>query len=198
MLILSLFCMFATRKWQKTTDMAQHPLEKFRFCPLCGSDRFVENNNKSKRCEACGFVYYFNPSASTVAVIVNEKNELLVVRRAKEPAKGTLDLPGGFSDCYETSEQGVVREVMEETGLCVDNVKFLFSIPNIYPYGGLNIHTIDMFYLCHVNSTKNAIPADDAAEIMWIPWNEVKPETFGLTSIRKGVQQLLAKKNYNI
>ena len=53
--------------------MAQHPLEKFHFCPLCGSDRFVENNFKSKRCEACGFVYYFNPSSSTVAVIVNEK-----------------------------------------------------------------------------------------------------------------------------
>ena len=178
--------------------MAHHPLEKFRFCPLCGSDRFVENNNKSKRCQACGFVYYFNPSASTVAVIVNEKNELLVVRRAKEPAKGTLDLPGGFSDCYETSEQGVVREVMEETSLCVDSVSFLFSIPNIYPYGGLDIHTIDMFYLCHVNSTKNAKPADDAAEIMWIPWEEIKPETFGLTSIRKGVEQLLAKKIPNI
>ena len=178
--------------------MAQHPLKKFRFCPLCGSDRFVENNFKSKRCEACGFVYYFNHSDSIVAVIVNEKNELLVVRRAKEPAKGTLDLPGGFSDCYETSEQGVIREVKEETGLSVVSVKFLFSIPNIYPYGGLDIHTIDMFYLCPVKSTKNAIPADDAAEIMWIPWEEIKPETFGLTSIRKGVQQLLAKKIPNI
>ena len=175
--------------------MAQHPLKKFCFCPLCGSDRFVENNNKSKRCEACGFVYYFNPSASTVAVIVNEKDELLVVRRAKEPARGTYDLPGGFSDCFESSEEGVIREVKEETGLSVVGVKFLFSIPNIYPYGGLDIHTIDMFYLCKVNSTKNATPADDAAEIMWIPWEEVKPETFGLTSIRKGVQQLLEKKN---
>lgn len=198
LLILSLFYKFATLKLQKQTDMTHHPLEKFRFCPLCGSDKFVENNNKSKRCQACGFVYYFNPSASTVAVIVNEKDELLVVRRAKEPARGTLDLPGGFSDCYETSEEGVVREVREETGLCVEKVQFLFSIPNIYPYGGLNIHTIDMFYLCRVNSTENAIASDDAAEIVWIPWNEVRPETFGLTSIRKGVQQLLAKKIPNI
>ena len=41
------------------------------------------------------FVYYFNPSSATVALILNERDELLVCRRAKEPAKGTLDLPGG-------------------------------------------------------------------------------------------------------
>lgn len=171
--------------------MKQHPLEKFRYCPLCGSERFVVNNVKSKRCETCGFVYYFNPSSSTVAVIENKKGELLVVRRAKEPAKGTLDLPGGFCDCYETSEEGVKREVKEETGLVVDSVAFLFSIPNIYPYGGLDIHTIDLFYLCRVNSTENAIAADDAAEIMWIPWDEVKAEDFGLKSISRGVERLL-------
>ena len=38
---------------------------------------------------------------------LNEKKELLVCRRAKEPAKGTLDLPGGFIDMNETGEEGV-------------------------------------------------------------------------------------------
>lgn len=171
--------------------MAQHPLEKFHYCPICGSDRFVENNVKSKRCKACGFVYYFNPSSSTVAVIVNEKDELLVVRRAKEPAKGTLDLPGGFCDCYETSEEGVMREVKEETGLCVDSLQFLFSIPNIYPFGGLDIHTIDLFFLCHVKGTDGATAMDDAGEILWLKWKDVKPEDFGLKSISLGVNRLL-------
>ena len=84
-----------------------HPLEKFRFCPVCGSPDFQVHNEKSKVCRACGFTYYMNPSAATVAVIINDNDELLVVRRAKEPAKGTLDLPGGFSDFDETSEEGV-------------------------------------------------------------------------------------------
>ena len=171
--------------------MAQHPLEKFRFCPLCGSARFVVNNVKSKRCEDCGFVYYFNPSASTVAVIVNDRDELLVVRRAKEPACGTLDLPGGFCDCYETSEEGVAREVKEETGLEVEGTLFLFTIPNIYPFGGLDIHTIDQFFLCHAKETGGAVAADGAAEILWLPWAEVRPELFGLKSISRGVARLL-------
>lgn len=171
--------------------MAQHPLSKFRYCPVCGSSRFVENNFKSKRCEDCGFVYYFNPSSSTVAVIVNDENQLLAVRRAKEPALGTLDLPGGFCDCYETGEDGVRREVKEETGLDVESVEFLFSVPNVYPYGGLDIHTIDLFFLCRVKSTKGATAMDDAAEVLWLPWQEVRPEDFGLKSISLGVRRLL-------
>ena len=154
--------------------MEHHLLEHFRFCPACGSPRFEPHNQKSKQCPQCGFTYYFNPSAATVAVILNERDELLVVRRAKQPARGTLDLPGGFCDCYETAEQGVCREVLEETGLSVCQTRYLFSIPNIYPYGGMDIHTMD-----------------DAAQLMWLPLEQVRPEDFGLTSVRQGVERLL-------
>ena len=59
-----------------------HPLDLFKFCPKCGAPAFVENCEKSKRCTACGFVYYFNVSSATVAFILNERGELLVWRRA--------------------------------------------------------------------------------------------------------------------
>ena len=61
---------------------------------------------------------------------MNDKNELLVCRRGKEPAKGTLDLSGGFIGMYETGEEGLAREVLEETGLQVDNIPyFMFVLP---------------------------------------------------------------------
>ena len=63
-----------------------HPLELFKYCPECGSADFHVKDEKSKRCSACGFVYYFNSSAATVAFILNAKGELLVCRRAKEQA----------------------------------------------------------------------------------------------------------------
>ena len=110
----------------------KHPLAQFLYCPECGSPHFEVNNEKSKKCTDCGFVYYFNPSSATVALILNEKKELLVCRRAKEPAKGTLDLPGGFIDMNETGEEGVGREVWEETGLKVEKATYQFSLPNIY------------------------------------------------------------------
>ena len=172
-----------------------HVLDKFSYCPVCGSRHFTENDEKSKRCTSCGFVYYLNPSAATVALIENERGELLVVRRGKEPAKGTLDLPGGFSDMEETSEEGVAREVMEETGLRVQHVEFLFSLPNRYEYSGLTIPTMDMFFRCTVANTSCLHAMDDAAAAMWIKKEDINPNDFGLMSIRKGVARYLAANN---
>ena len=78
-----------------------HPLEKFNYCPVCGSSHFDISSERSKKCQNCGFEYFLNPSAANVAFILNEKGELLVERRKNEPAKGTLDLPGGFCDIGE-------------------------------------------------------------------------------------------------
>ena len=135
-----------------------HPLEKFEYCPKCGSHHFVANGATSKKCENCGFEYFMNPSASNVAIIKNAKGEILVERRKQEPAKGTLDLPGGFTQIGETSEEGLAREVMEETGLKVTDARYLFSLPNIYRYSGIDIHTLDMFYLCEVEDDSVVIP----------------------------------------
>jgi len=168
-----------------------HLLSLFSYCPKCGAKAFREDTEKSKRCEACGFVYFMNPSASTVAVIMDEENRLLVVRRSKEPAKGTLDLPGGFCDCYETGEEGVRREILEETGLEVTETSYLFSLPNMYHFGGLDIPTLDLFFLCKVKETRGATAMDDAAEILWLPLQEVRAEDFGLKSISLGVSRLL-------
>ena len=141
-----------------------HPLVLFRYCPRCGSSRFEEHNEKAKKCRDCGFVYYFNSCSATVALILNSRNELLVTRRAKEPAKGTFDLPGGFIDMYETGEEGVAREVKEETGFTVRQSTYLFSLPNIYPFSGFEVHTLDMFFLCRVEDTSAPEAHDDVPD----------------------------------
>ena len=89
-----------------------HPLEKFNFCPACGSKHFEVNDNKSKKCRNCGFEYYLNPSAANVALILNKKNELLVLTRKENPGKGMLDLPGGFANIGETAEEGVILSLI--------------------------------------------------------------------------------------
>ena len=145
----------------------EHPLSQFKYCPKCGSIHFEINNEKSKRCA--------------------DWNELLVCRRAKDPAKGTLDLPGGFIDMAETGEEGVRREVKEETGMEVNKAEYLFSLPNIYVYSGFPVHTLDLFFRCTVADTLHYKAMDDAADLFFIPLKEIRTEDFGLGSIRKGL-----------
>ena len=171
--------------------MSEHPLSLFKFCPKCGSSNFVERNGKAKQCNDCGFVYYFNPSSASVALIVNQHDELLVTRRAKDPQKGSLDLPGGFVDCFETGEEGVAREVMEETGLKVVKTEFLFSLPNLYLYSGFTVHTLDMFYRCSVADTSHVNAEDDVTAAFFVPIKDLHPEEFGLASIRCGLKKFI-------
>ena len=175
--------------------MTEHPLEVFRFCPKCGSQDFKIHNALSRHCANCGFTFYQNPRASTAAFILNDKGELLVARRGKEPAKGTLDLPGGFVDNDENAEQGMVREIKEETGLDIDpdTVEYQFSIPNVYHYSGMDIHTLDLYFLCHITGEAEVKADDDAAELQWVPLREVYVERFGLRSIRQAVHRFLSQ-----
>ena len=167
-----------------------HPLSLFRYCPKCGSEEFNINNKESKKCNSCGFVYYFNSAAAIVAVIENSKNEVLVARRAKDPAKGTLDLPGGFAAMHETIEETVRREVLEETRLVISSLKYIFSIPNIYVYSDFEVHTMDLFFDCKVDDFSNINAQDDVLELLFIPKNKLNPDDFGLTSIKKGIEKL--------
>lgn len=164
--------------------------EKFTHCPTCGSTLFEPFDFKSKRCHKCGFTYYLNASAAVVAFIFNEEGELLVCRRGKEPAKGTLDLPGGFVDYNESAEEAIAREIKEETGMQVLTSRYLFSLPNQYLYSDLQIPTLDMFFSCTVASTANLLANDDVAECFFVPLNDIDPKKFGLHSIRQAMEKI--------
>lgn len=166
-----------------------HFSQLFKYCPVCGSSQFEDNNVKSKRCAACQFVMYINPSAAVAAFIINEKGEVLVAVRGNEPAKGMWDMPGGFIDDEETAEIAIRREIKEELGLNLDEGRFLFSVPNLYTFSGWTLPTLDIFFLFEVNNVVPQ-PADDVADCYFVPLAELEEEKFGFISMKKAVRKL--------
>lgn len=139
------------------------PSDVFKFCPRCASSEFLAKDFKSFKCSQCGFHLFVNSAAAVVALIFNNKGEVLLTVRGVEPNKGSLDLPGGFVDPGESAETALRREIMEELNLEVTDLKFLVSFPNEYLFSGLTVNTTDMTFICKVKDLSKIKVDDDVA-----------------------------------
>ena len=166
-------------------------LDDWTHCPKCGGF-FAPDTPRSRRCRNCGFVYYLNASAATAAFVLDENDRLLVCRRAKEPARGTLDLPGGFVDPGESIEQGLTREIKEETGCDIATLRFLFGGSNDYCFSNFTVPTADCFFLVTLAPDSTPKGSDDASDMQWIPLSDINPDDFGLHSIAQAVRRFLS------
>jgi mutator protein MutT len=126
---------------------------KFSFCPQCGSKKIETHQGGYKWvCPDCGFDLYCNVASAVGVVIVNPEGKVLFERRAKDPQKGKLALPGGFGTMDETAEESVARECREETGVVPRHIEYLCSCPNDYPYKGIHYKTCDLFFTAELDA----------------------------------------------
>ena len=170
-----------------------HPLKAFEFCPRCGSKHFEINGERSRHCSDCNLTYYANASASTAAIITNSKDEVLLTTRAFNPAKGMLDLPGGFVDMNETAEEAIIREIKEELNINIQNPQYLFSLPNEYEFSGITVHTLDLFFKVEIDDNTIISTADDVASAQLFDLKHVNIESIGLKSIKTAIEKFRTK-----
>ena len=118
----------------------------FNFCPNCGGKNIQNLNMRKWKCDDCGYTLYNNVAAAVGLVIQNAQGKILFEKRAKDPRKGFLALPGGFIDPDETAEEACFRECREEIGVEPLSVKYIASFPNTYDYKNLRYKTCDIFF----------------------------------------------------
>jgi mutator protein MutT len=145
----------------------------YRFCPICGTAyEQSEITIWQHSCTNCGYVLYENQNTTASAVIVR-KNQVLLVKRGKDPQKGLWDFPGGFVEVQEHPSEAVVREVREELGIeC--QVKRLYGVyaPTAYLYQGKQQYNCDIYYLVEV-SNDDFHPGDDVDSCRWFSWDDL-------------------------
>lgn len=98
------------------------------------------------------------PPTVSVAAIIERDKKLLFVKLSYLDGYG---LPGGLIKSGETLEEGLKREVYEETGLSVENANFYKS----YPSQSLGLNTLSLVYIVKASGK---IKSSDEGEVYWI------------------------------
>ena len=113
-----------------------------------------------------------------VGAIVVDRGRVLLVQRGREPSKGEWSLPGGMLELGEPLQEGVKREVEEETGFQVEALELIELIDRIVRESGpegerVRYHYVIADYLCQIVGG-SLCAASDAAGVRWIEraeWN---------------------------
>jgi len=119
-----------------------------------------------------------------VGAVVLDGNRVLLARRGHEPMKGEWSIPGGAVELGETLEEGVRREVGEETGLEVSVVavvevldKIVFEGEGKSAAGRVRYHYVLIDFLC-VPSGGSLHSGTDATEVRWVAHEELNSHSF--------------------
>ncbi len=145
------------------------------YCSNCGKRNSIGAVEGRQRhyCPNCQTIHYENPRpAATVLVIQNK--QLLLVKRALEPQAGWWSLPGGFMEIGENADAAAKRELREETGLEVAQLKFVdFCSITDGPTGYVLV-----FAFTTTAYSGKLVAGDDAADAAFFPLADLPPLAF--------------------
>ena len=169
------------------------PAALFRFCPRCAAPRATAEPMQPFQCAGCGLHYYFNPCLAVAAILLGPDDRALFIRRAQEPAKGRLAVPGGFVDVGETAEVAMRREIKEEVNLEVGPLEFLCTAINEYRYRDVTYPVLDIGFLCRAVSTAPIAALDGVESYCWLRPDEVDLSEIAFPSIRDTLRVYLQR-----
>jgi len=158
--------------------------ELFHFCARCGSPRNPGSQLNPFQCGRCGFTYYFNVSSAVAVFIEDDAGRVLFIRRGREPSRGKLALAGGFTDPGETGEEATRREIHEELGAALTDLRYLGTWPNRYLANGFFVNVLDIFYCARLVSPTLILDAHEVSGAEWLIPQHVDPAEVAFPSMR--------------
>jgi len=147
---------------------------KYRYCYHCGKptiQKEIEGRQRSY-CKRCRIVLYENPIPSVAVVLTDRAHRILLVRRSVEPGFGKWCLPGGFMEMGETPQQAAIREIREELGIDINDLKLLDIGTHLNGYYG---DVLIIGFAAEIDAGLNLNPGDDVSDAKFYLLDE-RPE----------------------
>jgi ADP-ribose pyrophosphatase YjhB (NUDIX family) len=124
-----------------------------------------------------------------VAAVVVFGDQILLIRRGREPMLGAWSLPGGALELGETTAEGVAREIFEETGARAQPIEIVATLDRIVrdEAGKVQFHYVLVEWLCVADGSCDLVCGDDAAEARWVTRDAIFSEEYDLGTTTLGV-----------
>ncbi len=103
----------------------------YRYCSRCGGPLTPREDVRAKECRNCGFVHF--PRLSPAVIVLVERGDQILLARAQRFTENMYSVIAGFVEPGETLEETVQREVKEETGIDVKDIRYFGSQPWPFP-----------------------------------------------------------------
>lgn len=161
----------------------------FQYCPRCANK--IELNHYFFVCDKCGLHQYLAPTPCNAAILINKKQEVMLVKRKNPPKKDYWDLPGGFIEFSETAEESLVRELQEELDFDIDSFSYFRSYTDIYNFKGVRVKTLGFIYVGTIDD-ESFSPKDDITEVRFFPLNAIPFPKIAFSSVKKAIKDFRA------
>ncbi|KAI3297400.1 hypothetical protein DTO002I6_3152 [Penicillium roqueforti] len=125
-----------------------------------------------------------DPKVGVGVFVLNAAGKFLIGKRKGSLGAGTWGLPGGHLDFGESFETCAIRETLEETGLKIQDVRFLTATNSILKAENKHYITIFMGAVCEDGAEPQVIEPDRCEGWEWISWDELR--AYGEEQIKAG------------
>jgi NAD+ diphosphatase len=130
-----------------------------RFCGRCGNATVLHARERACWCQTCEIPWY--PRVAPCVIVVIRRGERMLLARSSRTRRPMYSLIAGFVEPGESLEQAVAREVKEETGLQVCNIRYRLSQPWPFP------HQLMAGFFADYESGELVLQQDELADAGW-------------------------------
>jgi NAD+ diphosphatase len=131
-----------------------------RFCGVCGQRSAPFRAGWGRKCSACGAEQF--PRIDPVVIMLAEHGGRVLLGRQPQYPPGRYSALAGFVEPGESIEEAVAREIEEEAGLEVDNVRYVASQPWPFP------HSLMIACIATARSDRVTLDTNELEDAIWV------------------------------
>jgi NAD+ diphosphatase len=144
---------------------------RHRFCGICGAETGIFRAGWGRKCPACGAEHF--PRVDPVVIMLAEHEGRVLLGRQPQYPQGRYSALAGFVEPGESIEEAVARELMEEAGIAVGDVRYVASQP--WPFPG----SLMIACLASAESDALRLDANELEDAFWASRGEVEAALAG-------------------